>query len=196
MTRTFAKRTFTMTLLLRSMGAALLYMPIRWIALVRPAIPRGLREEVFLGVTSVNDCRWCTWLHSGFALMHGVKLDELQSVLGSGTAGKVDEREATAILFAQHFADTLRHPTPEARLSLAKQFTPYQRLEIMAWIHFIFYTNLSGNCADAWMARFRGWKIVDGHPFPEAIAGLIAAPVLIFGWFWSRKWRPEALSAP
>jgi len=87
MTRTFAKRTFTMPLLLRSMGAALLYMPIRWIALVRPAIPRGLREEVFLGVTSVNDCRWCTWLHSGFALMHGVKLDELQSVLGSGTAG-------------------------------------------------------------------------------------------------------------
>ena len=116
MTRTFAKRTFTMPLLLRSMGAALLYMPIRWIALVRPAIPRGLREEVFLGVTSVNDCRWCTWLHSGFALMHGVKLDELQSVLGSGTAGTVDEREATAILFAQHFADTLRHPTPEARL--------------------------------------------------------------------------------
>jgi len=38
-----------MPLLLRSMGAALLYMPLRWIALVSPAIPRGLREEVFLG---------------------------------------------------------------------------------------------------------------------------------------------------
>ena len=61
---TFNKRTFTMPLLLRSMGAALLYMPLRWIALVSPAIPRGLREELFLGVTSVNDCRWCTWLHS------------------------------------------------------------------------------------------------------------------------------------
>jgi len=196
MRTTFTKRTFTMPLLLRSLGAALLYMPIRWIALVKPAISRGLREEVFLGVTSVNDCRWCTWLHSGFALMHGVKLDELNSLLGSGARGRVDEREATAILFAQHFAETLRQPTPEARLALAKQFTPYQRLEIMAWIHFIFFTNLCGNSADAWLARFRGLKIEDGHPFPEAIAGLIAAPVLIFGWLYSRKWRPEALSAP
>ena len=196
MPKTFAKRTFTMPLLLRSLGAALLYMPIRWIALVRPAISRGLREEVFLGVTSVNDCRWCTWLHSGFALMHGVKLDELNSLLGAGYLGKVDEREATAILFAQHFADTLRHPTTEAQLSLARQFTKYQRLEIMAWIHFIFFTNLCGNSADAWLARFRGWKIEDGHPFPEAIAGLIAAPVLLFGWVYSHWWMPEALSAP
>jgi AhpD family alkylhydroperoxidase len=196
MSKTFNKRTFTTSLLLRSAGAALLYMPIRWIALIRPAIPRALREEVFLGVTSVNDCRWCTWLHSGFALMHGVKLDELQSLLGSGKLGEVDEREATAILFAQHFADTVRNPTSEARAALAKQFTRYQCTEIMAWIHFIYFTNLSGNSADAWMARFRGWKVENGHPFPEAIAGLIAAPVLLAGWLYSHWWRPEALVEP
>jgi hypothetical protein len=109
----------------------------------------------------------------------------LQSLLGSGTFGTVADREATAILFAQRFADTLRHPTLAARLALAKQFTPYQRLEIMAWIHFIYFTNLSGNSADAWLGRFRGWKVVDGHPFPEALAGLVAAPVLFIGWLRS-----------
>jgi AhpD family alkylhydroperoxidase len=190
----FAKRTFTMPLLLRSVGALVSYTPIRLAALVKPATSRSLREKVILGVTSVNDCRWCTWLHTGIALRHGVDLDELRSLLGSGTFGTVSDREATAILFAQHFADTLRRPTPAARLALARHFTPYQRLEIMAWIHFIYFTNLSGNSADAWLARFRGWKVADGHPFPEALAGLAAAPVLFIGWLRSRKWRPEALS--
>jgi AhpD family alkylhydroperoxidase len=190
----FAKRTFTMPLLLRCFGALVSYTPIRLAALVKPATSRSLREKVILGVTSVNDCRWCTWLHTGIALRHGVDLDELRSLLGSGTFGTVSDREATAILFAQHFADTLRRPTPAARLALARHFTPYQRLEVMAWIHFIYFTNLSGNSADAWLARFRGWKVADGHPFPEALAGLAAAPVLFIGWLRSRKWRPEALS--
>jgi len=146
-----------------------------------------------LGVTSVNDCRWCSWLHSGIALKHGVDLDELQSLLDRGTFGAVDEREATAVLFAQHFAETLRRPTPAARHALARQFTPWQRMEIMAWIHFIYFANLSGNSADAWLARLRGREVADGHPLAEALAGLIAAPVLMLGWLGSRNWRPAAL---
>jgi AhpD family alkylhydroperoxidase len=193
MTKTFAKRTFTMPLLVRSFGALVLYMPVRWISLVKPATSRALREKVILGVTSVNDCRWCSWLHSGIALKHGVNLDELKSMLDSGTFGTVDEREATAILFGQHFAETIRKPTPAARRALAKQFTPWQRQEIMAWIHFIYFSNLAGNSADAWLARFRGWKVSDGHPLSEALAGLLAAPVLVLGWLGSRNWRPAAL---
>jgi AhpD family alkylhydroperoxidase len=192
--KVFTKRTFTMGLLVRSFGTFVLYMPVRWLALVWPATSRALREKVCIGVTSVNDCRWCTWLHTGIALQHGVNLDELKSLLGSDTFGALDDREATAVLFAQHFAQTLRHPTPAARLALAKQFTPRQRLEIMAWIHFIYFTNLAGNSADAWLARFRGWTVVEGHPLPEALAGLLASPVLLMGWLGSRKWRPAALS--
>jgi len=192
MARQFAKRTFTLPLLATSLGALVLYMPVRWITLVKPATSRALREKVMLGVTSVNDCRWCSWLHSGIALKHGVDLDELQSLLDRGTFGAVDEREATAVLFAQHFAETLRKPTPAARRALARQFTPWQRLEIMAWIHFIYFSNLAGNSADAWLARFRGCEVADGHPLPEALAGLVAAPVLLLGWLGSRNWRPAA----
>jgi hypothetical protein len=116
-----------------------------------------------------------------------------QSLLGSGTFGAVDEREATAVLFARHFAETLRRPTPEAWRALASQFSPWQRLEIVAWIHFIYFCNLAGNSADAWLARFRGLRVADGHPLPEALAGLVAAPVLLLGWLGSRNWRPAAL---
>jgi AhpD family alkylhydroperoxidase len=193
MARQFAKRTFTLPLLATSLGALVLYMPVRWITLVKPATSRALREKVMLGVTSVNDCRWCSWLHSGIALKHGVDLDELRSLLDRGTFGEVDKHEATAVLFAQHFAETLRKPTPAARLALARQFTPWQRMEIMAWIHFIYFANLSGNSADAWLARLRGWEVADGHPLAEALAGLVAAPVLLLGWLGSRNWRPAAL---
>jgi AhpD family alkylhydroperoxidase len=193
MPKTFAKRTFTLPLLLRSAVALVLYMPVRWITLMKPATSRALREKVVLGVTSVNDCRWCSWLHSGIALKHGVSLDELRSLLEPGTFGALDDREATAVLFAHHFAATLRQPTPAARHALARQFTPWQRLEIMAWIHFIYFCNLAGNSADAWLARLRGWQVADGHPLPEAIAALVAAPVLFLGWLGSRSWRPAAL---
>jgi len=189
----FSKRTFTLPLLATSLGALILYMPVRWITLVKPATSRAMREKVMLGVTSVNDCRWCSWLHSGIALKHGVDLAEVQSLLDRSTFGAVDEREATAVLFAQHFAETRRRPTPAARLALARQFTPWQRMEIMAWIHFIYFANLSGNSADAWLARLRGWEVADGHPLAEALAGLVAAPVLLLGWLGSRNWRPAAL---
>ena len=43
----------------------------------------------------------------------------------------MDERDATAILFAQNFADTVRKPTQEARDALAKRFTAYERRELM-----------------------------------------------------------------
>ena len=67
-----------------------------------------------LGVNSVNGCRYCSWAHTGLALAHGVNLDELACLLDSGTFGKMDERDATAILFAQNFADTVRNPTQDA----------------------------------------------------------------------------------
>ena len=59
----FAKRTFTLPLLARSVGAVLLRLPVLAVATVRPAVPRALREKVMLGVNSVNGCRYCNWAH-------------------------------------------------------------------------------------------------------------------------------------
>ena len=174
--KTFRKRTFSLPLLARSLGAATVHLPLLIVALMHPATSRALREKVMLAVTAVNDCRYCNWVHTGLARANGVDLDELQHVLDEGTFGKVDSRDATAILFAQHFADTARQPTADARAALAQEFTAYQRAEIMAYIHGIYFTNLSGNSYDAWLARFAGMKVEAGHPVAEAIAAVLAAP--------------------
>ena len=79
------------------------------------------------------------------------------------------------------------------RDALAKCFTAYERRELMAYIHAVYFGSLSGNSADAWLVRFSGRKVDDGHPVPEALAALLAAPALSFGWLRSRTFRPQAM---
>lgn len=191
----FTKRTFTLPLFLQSLTATLISLPVLLISYVVPATSRALREKVMVGVSSVNDCRYCSWAHTGLALANGVNLDHLTQVLDNGTFGTVTDREATAILFGKHFADTVRRPTSEAQAALARHFSAYQRLEIMSYIHFIYYSNLSGNSADAWVSRLSGRKVRNGHPVAEAIAGLIAAPILFPGWLISKLIRPQAMKS-
>jgi AhpD family alkylhydroperoxidase len=192
-TERFAKRTFTLPLLARSLGAVLLRLPVLAMTLVRPAVPHALREQIMLGVNSVNGCRYCSWAHTGLALAHGVNLDELTYLLHTGTFGEMNERNATAILFAQNFAETVRKPTREAYAALAKQFTAYERRELMAYIHAIYFGSLCGNSADAWLVRLSGGKVDDGHPVPEALAALLLAPAFSIGWLRSRTSRPQAM---
>jgi len=192
---TFRKRTFTLSLLARSLLGAALYLPVLLVALLRPTTSRALREKVMLAVSAVNDCRYCNWVHTGLALANGVDLDDLKHVLEADTFGEVNGRDATAILFARHFADTVRRPHAEARTALAREFSFGERLEIMAYINAIYFANLSGNSGDAWLARLRGLRVDDGHPLAEAIAALAAAPFLLLIAALSRKSRRPKLDA-
>jgi len=191
--KTFSKRTFSLPLLAGSLGSAASHLPTLAGALLRPATSAALREKVMLGVTAVNDCRYCSYVHTGLALDNGVDLDELQALLDHGTFGRVDDRDAVAILFAKHFADSVRQPSAAARRALADTFSRAQQREIMAYIHAIYFANLAGNSADAWLARLQGRRVTDGHPLAEAVAALLAAPVLAGIALRSRKSRPEAL---
>lgn len=185
----FAKRTFTLPLFARSATAALKSSPTLLKALRQPATSPALREKVMLAVTAVNDCRYCSWVHTGLALQNDVDLDDLQHVLDAGTFGQLDEREAVAILYGKHFADTVREPDAEAERALARAWSPAQRAEIMAYINAIYFANLAGNSADAWLARLRGARVENGNPVAEAIAAAMAAPVLAAISLSSRRAR-------
>lgn len=193
MSSTFSKRTFDLPLLARSALDAARYAPTLLQALVNPATSPALREKVMLAVTAVNDCRYCSWVHTGLALENGVDLDALQQVLDAGSFGEIDQREAAAILYGKHFADTLRAPSAEAERALARHWSEEERREILAYIHAIYFANLSGNSADAWLARLRGMEVKDGHPVAEAVAALLAAPVLAAIRLRSRRSRPEQM---
>lgn len=174
---TFKKRTFTLPLLAASAAAALRQFPVAVRALRRPATSRALQEEVMLAVTSVNDCRYCDWVHTGLALEAGVDLASLHATLSCGDR-YLSERDAAAVFYAQHFAETQRQPTAQARARLHAHFSPAEVRELEAFIDLIWFANLSGNSADAVLARLRGQEVPEGHALAELLAAALAAPVL------------------
>lgn len=189
----FRKRTFTLPLLAASLGAALRQLPAATRALRRPATSRALQEEVMLAVTSVNDCRYCDWVHTGLALEAGVDLADLHATL-SGDGRRLSERDAAAVFYAQHFAETQRQPTAQARARLHAHFSPAEVRELEAFIDLIWFANLSGNSADAVLARLRGQTVPEGHMIAELIAAGLAAPVLAGIALRSRTHRDRPLA--
>lgn len=194
LSRSFEKRTFTLPLLASSALAALRSAPTLVKALAQPSTSPALREKVMLAVTSVNDCRYCSWVHTGLALENGVDLNELQHILDSESFGTLTEKEAIAILFGKHFADSGRQPSPEAERALQSVWSDTERAEIMAYIHAIYFANLSGNSADAWIARLRGRRVENGHPFAEAIAAVVSAPILAAIRLQSQRGTAQAMT--
>jgi len=181
----FTKRTFTLPLLAESAGAAALHLPVLVRAMVRPRLPVALREEIMLAVTRVNDCRYCAWVHTGLALANGVDMQELQELLDENTTD-ADTSAAVAVLFGQHFADQVRRPSKAAKQKLQEHFAAADRREIMAYIHAIYFANLTGNSADAILARLQG-REVDSSLLPDMLAAILGAPVLTLIWLNSKR---------
>ena len=124
-------------------------------ALIRPTVPRALREKLMLEVTAVNECRYCQWGHTYLAVSQGVPLEEINQIFsGQDEALSArDEAEAAAILFAQHYAERREEYDPAAMEDLRRYYTPAQATEIVAYLRAITLGNLTGNALDALLER-------------------------------------------
>ncbi len=98
----------------------------------RPKTSKAVREKVMLGVTAINDCRYCAWGHSHWAASQGIPLEEVNQILSSqvGSLKASDPAEAAAILFGQHYAEQLDEMDPESVKNLRNHFSPAQVREI------------------------------------------------------------------
>ena len=125
--------------------------------LVKPRTSRALREMVVLAVTAINDCGYCAWGHTHWAMAHGVSLDEVNQILGAQTAtlAASDPAEAAAILFAQQYAESHDRINPDAIDNLRRHYSEAQVEEIIAYIRAITLGNLLGNTVDAFLGRVR-----------------------------------------
>jgi len=112
---------------------------------------RGLdpafRERLFLAVTQVNGCRYCSYYHAKQALLSGVTDEEIQS-LGDGLLDCCPQDELTALCYAQHWAETDAHPTDEARTALLETYGDETTSQIDLALRMIRIGNLTGNVLD------------------------------------------------
>lgn len=107
----------------------------------------AFRERLFMAVTSVNRCRYCSFAHTRAALKSGVSAEELKGFLEK-QADAVPESEKVAVIYAQHWADSGGSPDPEAVKRLNDAYPPETAAAINLAIRFINFNNLFGNTVD------------------------------------------------
>lgn len=107
-------------------------------------ISRELGERVFLAVIGVNDCAYCSWLHTRTALAAGLTDAEITSML-AGDFSELSEDEAVAVLYAQHWADSQGAVSPEARQRALEEYGPHTLRHIEAHITAVNFGNLCSN---------------------------------------------------
>ena len=177
--RRVAKRTMTSENILRTVANCAISFPLIIRSIFRPKTSKAMREKIMLGVTAINDCRYCAWGHSHWALSQGVPLEEINQILSNQDVSlkAKNPAEAAAILFGQHYAEHLGQTDPDSVLNLRNHFSRAQVREIIAFVYFITFTNLSGNTVDAVLERVRG----KGRPITvvEGVAGVVLAPLLL-----------------
>jgi AhpD family alkylhydroperoxidase len=116
-------------------------------ALVRGSISPAFRERLMMAVTSVNECRYCSYFHAQVALVTGISRTEIELIL-DGVFTHAPEREFPALLYAQHWAETNAQPDPVARAQLVETYGDDTARAIEDVLRMIRVGNLLGNTFD------------------------------------------------
>ena len=137
----------------------------------------AFRERLMLAVTAVNGCRYCLYGHTRMALVAGVSGEQVQKLC----AGLVDDcppEEATALLYAQHWADSDGKPAPQARARLRQVYGADKARSTEVSLQVIRVGNLAGNTLDyvLWRLSFGRWNVeqplrLDGARAQRSVAG-------------------------
>jgi AhpD family alkylhydroperoxidase len=122
--------------------------PLLGVVTGRGPVSPELREKLMLSVTSVNRCRYCSFVHTKIALREGMSREEVQRLL-AGVVDDVADDERQALLYAQHWADTGGHPDVSARREVVAAYGEERTAAIEASLRMIMFGNYFGNTVDA-----------------------------------------------
>jgi AhpD family alkylhydroperoxidase len=136
-------------------------------------------EKIMTVVTAVNGCRYCSWFHARQAVASGISPEEVQQMLKLQFQADANEDELTALLYAQHYAESQRYPSQEMTEKLQTEYGPEKAEEIQMVIRMITFGNLSGNTFDAFLSRLKGAKAEGSHFLFELVFFIFGAPFLL-----------------
>ena len=131
-----------------------------------------------LAVTEVNSCTMCSYAHSKRALQTGMTPKEIEILL-AGQVDRVPKEELTAVLFAQHYAETGGKLSTEAAKRLKQCYDP-QADTILAITHLIMAGNAFGIPLESIKGRFLGTPDYKSNLCYELLMLLTAVVMLPF----------------
>lgn len=152
MNKPFNKRIYNISSFKTAVADALAHLDDLRAARRGGRVGPAFAERIMLAVTQVNGCRYCHYGHVRVALRSGVSQEEIR-LLANGRLEELPAEEVTALLFAQHYAETEGEPEPEAWQRLVDRYGPDGARDIMAYIRMITIGNLLGNTLDAFLSR-------------------------------------------
>lgn len=156
MNSAFHKKIFTAKLFWNDVGFLILHAPGIFVAFRDKRLPAAFVEKIMTVTTAVNGCVYCSWFHAKKAVAEGISEEEVKNMLNLEFQTDASESELAALLYAQHFAETNRHPDPEMIQKLTEAYGKDTAAHIRLLIRVITFGNLSGNTWDAVLSRFRG----------------------------------------
>lgn len=111
------------------------------------------RERLFLAVTQVNGCRYCSYYHIHLALTQGIGEVEVRAI-EDGQFNECPPNELTALRYAQHWAETNAKPDPNVHARLLDTYGEETAAQIELALRMIRIGNLMGNLFDYILFRF------------------------------------------
>lgn len=115
-------------------------------------------ERVMLAVTEVNGCAVCSYAHTVASLKAGMSSEEIKSFL-DGNADEdnyINVEEATAIFFAQHYAESRGVADIDAWNTVVSRYGEEKALAILGMIRTIMSGNSIGIAFSSLVLRIKG----------------------------------------
>lgn len=112
-------------------------------------------ERIMLAVTEVNQCPLCSYAHTKMALEAGMSSAEIKSLL-THHLDSVPDDETTAVLFAQHYADSRSNPSPKAWKRVVDTYGEEKARAILGAVRTITFGNTVGIVLNSVKGRLRG----------------------------------------
>lgn len=156
MNNNFSKKIFTFSLLLNDIGFLIIKFPQIIGMRFNKKISHSFVEKIMTVTTAVNGCVYCEWFHAKQSLASGISEKEINNMINLQFQTDATDYELTALLFAQHYAETNRNPDEDMLKELVDKYGEKTSKQIMLVIRMIFFGNLYGNTWDAVLSRFKG----------------------------------------
>ncbi len=170
--RIFTPKTFTLSLIGLVAG-----LPGSIASRLRKGISHAFAEMLRLATTSVNGCRYCSYVHSKIAMRAGITREEIDLLLKGEIGGEIDSKEAPGLLFAQHYAEYGGKPDKAMISRLIEIYGDKLAKDIITFVREIQFANLSGNTFDAFLSRLKGDPASESSLLFEAFFFIVSLPI-------------------
>jgi len=152
-------------------------------------VTNSFREKIMLVTTSLNGCVYCAWYHAKLSVKSGVEKKEVNNLLKLQFNTNSTDFETLGLLYAQHYAETVRNPDKEMTDKLFEFYGKETAEDIILFIRAIYFGNLAGNTFDAYLSRRKGIKAKNSNALFEFIFFIFSAPILWPTMPYVKKYR-------